>query len=55
MLARSHPLKTLALLLATAISASRVFLRYHHASDVVAGSALGIAAGWSLRNRVKLR
>jgi undecaprenyl-diphosphatase len=55
MLPRSHPLKTLATLLATAISSSRVFLRYHHASDVVAGSALGIAAGWSLRNRVKLR
>lgn len=55
MLARSHPLKTPATLLATAIASSRVFLRYHHASDVVAGSALGAAVGWLLRNRVKLR
>ena len=55
MLPRSHPLKTPATMLATAIASSRVFLRYHHASDVVAGSMLGMAAGWSLRNRVKLR
>jgi undecaprenyl-diphosphatase len=55
MIPRSHPLKTPATVLATAIASSRVFLRYHHASDVVAGSLLGLVAGLSLRKRVKLR
>jgi undecaprenyl-diphosphatase len=35
--------------LAAPIAASRVQLRYHHCSDVVAGAALGLAAGRVLR------
>lgn len=35
--------------LATLVAASRVYVRMHHASDVVAGAALGIAVGHALR------
>jgi undecaprenyl-diphosphatase len=31
--------------LATAVAATRVYVRMHHASDVVAGAALGVALG----------
>jgi undecaprenyl-diphosphatase len=35
--------------LAAAVAASRVYVRLHHASDVVAGAALGVAFGATLR------
>jgi undecaprenyl-diphosphatase len=35
--------------LAGAVAFSRVYVRMHHASDVVAGAALGLALGHSLR------
>lgn len=38
--------------LATAVAASRVYTRMHHASDVVAGAALGIAMGAVARRLV---
>jgi undecaprenyl-diphosphatase len=34
---------------ATAVAATRVYVRLHHASDVVAGAAFGIALGLALR------
>jgi undecaprenyl-diphosphatase len=35
--------------LASLVAASRVYVRLHHASDVVAGAALGVALGYALR------
>jgi undecaprenyl-diphosphatase len=35
--------------LATAVSVSRMYVRMHHASDVVVGAALGVAYGAVLR------
>jgi undecaprenyl-diphosphatase len=35
--------------LASLVAASRVYVRLHHASDVVAGAAFGIALGYALR------
>jgi len=40
--------------LATAVAASRVYVRMHHASDVVAGAALGYALGIALRRLLPL-
>jgi undecaprenyl-diphosphatase len=37
--------------LATVVAASRVHVRIHHASDVVAGAAMGLAAGRLVRRR----
>ena len=37
--------------LAAAVAATRVYVRLHHASDVVAGAALGLALGAGLRRR----
>ncbi len=40
----THPLLApLALTLASLVAVSRVALRVHHASDVLAGTALGVA------------
>ena len=36
---------------ATVVAASRVHVRIHHASDVVAGAALGLVAGRVVRRR----
>jgi undecaprenyl-diphosphatase len=36
---------------ATVVAASRVHVRIHHASDVVAGAAMGLAAGRTVRRR----
>ncbi|HEV7523788.1 MAG TPA: phosphatase PAP2 family protein [Acidimicrobiia bacterium] len=38
---------------ATAVAATRVYVRLHHASDVVAGAALGTAIGLAFRPFVK--
>jgi undecaprenyl-diphosphatase len=35
--------------LASMVAATRVYVRLHHASDVIAGAALGIALGYALR------
>ena len=40
--------------LAAAVAASRVYVRMHHASDVVAGAALGYALGVTLRRLLPL-
>jgi len=48
-------LRFLAVPIAALISTSRVFLRYHHASDVIAGSLLGASVGWLLRRFVRWR
>ena len=40
---------------ATVVSASRVYVRIHHASDVVAGVAVGLALGEAGRRLVPLR
>lgn len=40
--------------LATLVAASRVYVRMHHASDVVAGAAWGIAFGMLVRRRFPL-
>ena len=41
--------------LATAVSVSRVYTRMHHASDVLAGAALGVAFGAIARRVLPLR
>jgi undecaprenyl-diphosphatase len=41
--------------LAAVVAASRVYVRLHHASDVVAGSAMGLALGTALRPLVPAR
>jgi undecaprenyl-diphosphatase len=41
--------------LAAAVAASRVYTQMHHASDVVAGAALGVAFGAIARRLVPLR
>ncbi len=38
---------------ATAVAATRVYVRLHHASDVVAGAAFGIALGLAMRPFVR--
>lgn len=46
-MSRRHPRTTIPLYLtATTIAFSRVYLGRHYVSDVVAGSILGIVAGW---------
>lgn len=44
-LARGDPLGPAYHVLATLVAASRVYVRLHHASDVLVGAALGIAFG----------
>jgi membrane-associated phospholipid phosphatase len=51
MLLRDSPAAPLWFGVAAVVSASRVYTRMHHASDVVAGAALGIALG-ALARRV---
>lgn len=41
--------------LATVVAATRVYVRLHHASDVVAGAAFGLALGAALRRVVRPR
>jgi undecaprenyl-diphosphatase len=41
--------------LATAVAVSRVYVRIHHASDVVGGAATGLALGYAARRLWKLR
>ena len=41
--------------LATVVAATRVYVRLHHASDVAAGAALGLALGAGLRRVVAQR
>lgn len=41
--------------LAAAVSISRLQVRHHHATDVVAGSALGLALGRTSRHLIPLR
>ncbi len=38
---------------AAAVAATRVYVRLHHGSDVVAGAALGLALGFAMRSFVK--
>ncbi len=45
LLARSARARTPLLALATLVAASRIYVRIHHASDVVAGAALGTVYG----------
>ena len=40
--------------LAAAVAASRVYIRMHHTSDIVAGAALGLALGAIARRIVPL-
>jgi undecaprenyl-diphosphatase len=49
LLARGSPAAPAWYLLATAVAATRVYVRLHHASDIVAGAALGLALGHALR------
>jgi undecaprenyl-diphosphatase len=44
-LAKDDPLGPAYYVLATVVAASRVYVRLHHASDVLAGAALGVAFG----------
>jgi membrane-associated phospholipid phosphatase len=53
MIPSSSAAKVPAVSIASGISASRVFLRYHHTSDVLAGAAIGVASGLLLRRLVK--
>jgi undecaprenyl-diphosphatase len=39
--------------LASAVAASRVYIRLHHASDVAAGAAIGLAMGLAFRRFVR--
>lgn len=43
-----------AVVLATAVAASRVHLRAHHASDVVGGAAIGLGVGLVVRSVLEL-
>jgi undecaprenyl-diphosphatase len=49
MLSEGTNLGPLLFALATVVSASRVYVRLHHASDVVAGAAFGLALGMVAR------
>jgi undecaprenyl-diphosphatase len=49
LLSHGTPLGALYFLLAALVASSRVYVRMHHASDVLAGAALGILFGQVLR------
>jgi undecaprenyl-diphosphatase len=49
------PLAPLYFVLATGIATSRVYVRMHHTSDIVAGAALGAAIGLVARRVLPLR
>ena len=55
MLPSSSKLRLPAAAVASGITTSRVFLRYHHATDVIAGAALGATAGLLLRRIIRWR
>ena len=55
MLLADTPAAPLWFALATTIAASRVYTRMHHASDVIAGAALGLALGTIARRVLPLR
>ena len=40
---------------AAAVAATRIYVRLHHASDVLAGAAFGVALGLALRQRARKR
>jgi undecaprenyl-diphosphatase len=54
MLLRDSPAAPLWFALAAVVASSRVYTRMHHASDVVAGAALGVALGAVARRIVPL-
>jgi undecaprenyl-diphosphatase len=49
LLAEDSPAGPAWYVLASLVAASRVYVRLHHASDVVAGAAFGIVLGYALR------
>lgn len=49
------PRKVLLRVLASAVASSRVYTRMHHASDVAAGTALGLGFGVIARRYIRLR
>jgi len=49
------PLAPAYFVLATGVAASRVYVRMHHASDIVAGAALGVLLGVVARRVLPLR
>ena len=55
LLAERTRVKPLWYALAGVVAASRVHTRIHHASDVVAGAALGLALGLVVRKTLRLR
>jgi len=55
LLAERTRMKPLWYALAGVVAASRVHTRIHHASDVVAGAALGLALGRVVRKTLRLR
>ena len=55
LLAERTRVKPLWYALAGVVAASRVHTRIHHASDVVAGAALGLTLGRVVRNALRLR
>lgn len=55
MLPAGSAFKVPAAAIASGITTSRVFLRYHHATDVLAGAALGATLGLVLRRVVRWR
>lgn len=55
MLPAGSALKVPATAIASGITTSRVFLRYHHATDVLAGAIIGATAGTILRRIIRWR
>jgi len=53
LLADDDPLAPAYYALAVLVAASRVYVKMHHASDVVAGSAWGAAFGRMVRRRIR--
>jgi undecaprenyl-diphosphatase len=55
MLLRDSPLGPALFVLASLVAASRVYTKMHHASDVLVGSALGLAMGAAARRLLPLQ
>lgn len=55
LLAEDDPLAPAYYALATLVAASRVYVKLHHASDVIAGTAWGLAFGRVIRQKYPLR
>jgi undecaprenyl-diphosphatase len=49
LLSRDSPVAPAWFALATAVAATRVYVKLHHTTDVVAGAAFGVALGYALR------